>query len=321
MAKLIITPPIPRCRGLVLAPEGAHVEASRLQSSGQYETLKVGKTDGNGEFYFTANKTDWHQVIVTGDGWRQTLGGSAPAVRTLFSDFRQGVLPWQWQTRVADYIPGKSDYSKAADRAFDLLDGRLNLRVLQGDSGIEFDTANLGTQDRFQMTNGGWASARMRMQPYTGAHTGFWLQTAEDYIVGQSEVDVVEYFGADNPARKSGINVHHTIWWNDPLPDGRQNLVSSEPDLYANSVSWGKRWDTEYHVYTVHWTPGFYDFWIDGRRVGRIVQGLSTGPKFPVLSILVRNWEHDALLANLKADGTRLATYNAGVEWVAAWQL
>lgn len=202
------------------------------------------------------------------------------------SDFR--VPDDRWKTR---HVPD----GEASDRCVEYKDGILRLRVKNSSEGIK--TAHVSTKDDFTFTYG-LAEARMKFMSPQGAHSAFWLQTTEDYIPGQAEIDVVEHFGRNS--------LWHNVYWREPGQLAGEFTGSKQKSKVVDPTGW--------HVYGCRWTPESYEFLIDGQSVTIIEEGLSDRPKMLVLSILSNDWEQDRLQTDA------LWRYRTQVDWVKVTQ-
>lgn len=199
------------------------------------------------------------------------------------SDFR--VRDERWKIRhVQD--------GEASDRCAEQRDGQLRLRVMKDRNGRVI-TGHVSTGIDFTFTYG-LAEARMKFMSPLGAHSAFWLQTTEDYIPGQAEIDVVEHFG-----RRS---LWHNVYWRD---SGQGFGEFSEAKMKTKVVD-----PTGWHIYGVDWREDGYRFLIDGQEVAKTAEGLSDRPKMLVLSILSNDWER----GDLQEDA--LWRYRTLVDWV-----
>jgi beta-glucanase (GH16 family) len=169
-------------------------------------------------------------------------------------------------------------------------------------------TGHIGTEEHFQFTYGR-ATARMKVHPYHGAHSAFWLQSVNPYAVGRPEIDVAECFGAHNPDRESGVQMWHNVFYR---PTDDSPILTARKS--ANSKDFGGPWHTGYHDYTVDWSPDAYRFSIDGQVTAMITEGLSDTPKYLVLSILARDFEVGEIANH------PITTYLTQVKWVKVWQ-
>lgn len=164
--------------------------------------------------------------------------------------------------------------------------------------------AMVGSMQSGEFTHGVFA-ARIKLQPTRGMHSAFWIQSN-----GTPEIDVVEYFG-------------------DGRPDGGlASFLHSKPDAQGESTKVGgvlktaKRMvddgvlspSSDFHVYSVEWTPRGYVFRIDGKATLRTKKLLSDDPHFLVLSLVSSDWEMNAL------DRSRLSEAYMDVDWVRVWQ-
>ncbi len=143
--------------------------------------------------------------------------------------------------------------------------------------GLEMTSAGWVRQGRVE-TGGtldfryGTFSTRMRFEGIKGAHASFWAQSWSDYCDGCSEVDVVEHFG-------SATTVWQTLWF---YPNTkRQTSTTLDP--------------TDWHVYSVDWTPTGYTYKVDGQVRATWTEGLSNRPHYLILSYLIADWERDIL--------------------------
>lgn len=306
--EVFITPPIPTRRGLVVTEPHSDVFVEAHVGPILYEPVKSGKSDDKGEFYFPV-KAD-HEYRVISHGAEQTVTSSH---RRIFNSDFTSTFKFDdvWKTRGTTYLKDKSDYAKASSECVDLVDGRLVLRVMEGERDGTFITGHVGTGEigepaRFAFTHG-WASAKVKFHPLRGAMGGFWTQFCTGIY---NEVDVVEYGGTKKAGGKDGT-VHHTVWWDST---GLGSVTEASKPTTAEAV--GKDFDTDACVFTVNWQADYYDFWINTRRVARITSGLSNDPHFLVASILVRNYQLDDLLANLG----QINTYVDEYDWIRVWQ-
>jgi hypothetical protein len=100
-----------------------------------------------------------------------------------------------------------------------------------------------------------------------------------------------------------------------PLPSGDKLHYGgpvSKPDRFLESRS--DAWWSNYHVFSVEWTPTEYVFRIDSHEVWRTSEGVSHDPEFVILSMLSSDFELPTL-------GTqRGTTQTTSVDWVKVWQ-
>lgn len=302
MARLLITPPIPRYRGLVTGEPGQLVHVSYNGADGSPVSVADERLGDTGELYFNA-KAGVRYVAVIGNTYHIA---AAPNNRTFNDGFRAD--SGRWQIRQTEYIPESSDYARASEDNIFYTGSKLCLDITQR-ADAKFTTGHVWDSE-FRFTHG-WASARMKMPPYHGAQAGFWLQASDTYVTPQdTEIDVVECFGAHDPEGRRGTNIHHTIWWKNEAGEMTSSAVS------VNSLDIKKRFDLDYHVYSVFWDEYSYEFWVDGKRTAVITDTPSSTEHFMVLSLLVRNFEYSDLLHHLDA----LDTYKFYIDWVRVWQ-
>jgi hypothetical protein len=164
-------------------------------------------------------------------------------------------------------------------------------------------TGHIGTQGRQEFNAYGYYEAMVQMPVLPGVLCGWWLAPTEDYIVGQSEVDVVE--------NGLGGRVHNTIWFRVLGMDAGE-FVEPPPQI---TTDLGRASDLGVkHRYGVLWTPLGYTFYIDRVPVGQLIEGLSDRPKFLVLSMKMPKY----LFKLFEAD--RYREYKMRVHWVRVWQ-
>jgi len=213
-----------------------------------------------------------------------------------------------WSTRGQDYREDSRN-AKSSGKASVIKNGELWLKVIPDpDNPGKVLTGHEGTEGKFEFVYGK-VTARVKMHPYHGAHSGIWLQSVDPYAPGRPEIDVAECFGAHNPNRKEGVFIFHTVYYRD---SPETPILSVQ--LKANSNDFDTHWHEEYHDYTVDWKPDRYDFYIDGVHTGTITKGLSDTPKYIVLSMLARDWESDWL----KEHDPK--SYIMKVKWLKVWQ-
>jgi beta-glucanase (GH16 family) len=115
----------------------------------------------------------------------------------------------------------------------------------------------------------------------------------------------MEYFGDDHPL---GGLTQFTYFLDE---DGKKQTVGGwVPDV----EQYGDDWASQYHVFSVEWTPDEYIFRIDGLETWRTDQGISHQPEFPILSVLSSDYE----LANLGKASNLPQTMQ--VDWLKFWE-
>lgn len=238
-------------------------------------------------------------------------------------------LRLRWQLRGTEYAPGRSR-SRADWAAAAAYDGALHLRALPDPVMGEgyWLAGHIGSL--FTFTHG-WAAAKIRFHPHQGHHSAFWLQSMTPYATpDHSEVDVAEWFGAKDPFRERGVDMHHCLYWREEdqrfgdftepehamqLAAGGNRLEQVQGNPATNNLDYSTvPWPTRSFIYSVRWEPDRYEFWIDDRKVAVIREGLSSTPKQLVLSMIGRDFEVPLM------DTSKLGTYDDVVDWVRVWQ-
>jgi hypothetical protein len=173
---------------------------------------------------------------------------------------------------------------------------------------------HVSTQSTFDFQYG-VAAARMKFQHSRGQHASFWMQPRglleEGTTPWGAEIDVIEFYGADNAGRgRMSTTVHRRV-------DGGRELTSyggpiADADRFLADRS--DRWWSAYHVFSVEWTPREYVFRIDGQETLRTSQGVSHHPEFLILSMLSSDYE----LGWIEGDAAGLPQH-AYVDWVQVW--
>jgi beta-glucanase (GH16 family) len=166
----------------------------------------------------------------------------------------------------------------------------------------------------------GFAAARIKFQPLRGQHGAFWMKPENSELVfnnpdnfnnpkrSGAEIDVTEWFGNDHPSGGltnyayykglEGATVKVGSWLKDP------SRFLSGPD---------DSWSSNFHVFSVEWTPDSYTFRIDGKQTFRTHKGVSGQPEFLILSLLSSDYELQYL------EGDRLPQ-TMEVDWVRVWE-
>ena len=305
--EVYVTPPIPSRRGFCLTGPGEEVIVEEQTGPFRWDLVRKGFASPSGEFYWPAKASTVYRVLSGG----QEAITAAHVQRVFTSDFT--TEDDMWQTRGKTYSES-SHAAKASDDCFAIEDGKMTLSVMEGEREGTFLTGHVGTGEvndtaRFAFT-WGWAAAKVQVHPLWGATTGFWLQSQTGYAVGAGEVDIMEWGGKKNLTGKGG-NFRSSVWYN----DGTGNVVQSR-QVVTPAVDLNLDPSVKPVIASVYWHPSFYDFWINGRRAGRVTQGLSTQPKFLVCSILVRDFQLDDIIENLG----KISTYKAQFDWVRVWK-
>lgn len=211
--------------------------------------------------------------------------------------------PEVWATRATAFTT-KSTAARGDQSCLSFADSVLTLSVRPDPANPgKYLTGHIGTQGLREFDAFGYFEANVKFPGEPGVLSGWWLQTTEDYIPGQSEIDVVENGGTRT--------VHHTIWYRE-LGMLADQFVEPPPHIASDLGS--RDAQAVFHRYGVLWDATGYTFYIDDVKVGRLTEGLSDRPKFLVLSIKIPNY----LLDNF--DPALLDAYKMRVKWVRVWQ-
>jgi beta-glucanase (GH16 family) len=132
----------------------------------------------------------------------------------------------------------------------------------------------------------GLFEARIKFESAEGHHGAFWLQSpdyglvTDDFVVSGTEIDVIEYFG-----RKGALS--QNLHWNKYGSKDKKSVGSG--NLKTNPVI--ETVDTEFHVYSLLWTPEEYIFYIDGTETWRTNKAVSKHEEYVILSLLAARGE------------------------------
>ena len=214
-----------------------------------------------------------------------------------------------WIHRMKDSMHGKSRIREHCS----VLDGQghvvLKTQLIPDESevGYEVESGMIATQG-LQSWKYGLFEARIKFESSEGHHGAFWLQSpdyglvTDDFEASGTEIDIVEYFG-----RKGSLsqNVH----WN--KYKSKVKKAAGSGNLQSNPVI--ETVDTEFHVYSLVWTPDENIFYIDGKETWRFKKAISKHAEYIILS----------LLSN-KSEATRIKQENFPdkmvVDWVRVFQ-
>ncbi len=303
------------------------VSTAHQDDDGRVEfVLPHGPTDGAATFRVRASDSDGLDAVtstaVEADPWGSPDFGD---------EFTGQEMSAEWVNRgEGAYNPeGLRKCSKGSADAVAVRDGTLRLSVLvdperQGETCVA-KRADGTTAGRFDyrlnghvMPNGhffryGVLAARIRFQPLQGQHASLWMQPAvsestTDSGKGGAEVDVIEWFGK---GLESGGLASFIYMLTEDGPKKVGGWVE-DPARFLDGPD--DDWYTDYHVFSVEWTPEEYIFRIDGRETWRTSQGISHQPEFPILSILSSDYE----LKNLGGEDNLPQTMS--VDWLRFWQ-
>ncbi|MDG1136816.1 MAG: glycoside hydrolase family 16 protein [Phycisphaerales bacterium] len=193
----------------------------------------------------------------------------------------------KWMHRMKDGMHGKSRIREHCS----VLDGKghvvLKTQLVLDDSevGYKIESGMIATQGLHEWKYGLF-EARIKFESAQGHHGAFWLQSPEygsvtdDFEASGTEIDIIEYFG-----RKGSLsqNVH----WNTYGSEAKKAKGSG--DLHENPAI--PTVDTEFHVYSLLWTPDEHIFYIDGKETWRFDEAISKHNEYIILSVLTSNWE------------------------------
>jgi beta-glucanase (GH16 family) len=260
-----------------------------------------GKPDFSDEFSGTALKATWDQrgQEHNAAAKRACSTGSPDAVEVRDGTVRLSVL---------------EDPAKAGTKC-EALDG-------EGKSLGEYDwrlNGHISTEHTLSFRYG-FAAARIKYQPLRGQHGAFWMKPADPHRVFNDPDHI-------NDPKRSGAEIDVTEWFGNDHPSGGLTNYAYYPGLKGETVkvgSWLKHpsrflsgaddsWSSQFHVFSVEWTPHSYVFRIDGQETFRTQKGVSGQPEFLILSLLSSDFE----LQYLK-DGGLPQTMQ--VDWVRYWE-
>jgi beta-glucanase (GH16 family) len=146
----------------------------------------------------------------------------------------------------------------------------------------------------------------MKFQHRRGQHPSFWMQPSGP---GGAEIDVIEWYGKKGSRQRLATNVSRHL-----ADGGLQTTLEAaihDPERYLANRS--DHWWTEYHVFSVQWTPREYVFRIDGRETMRTAAGVSHQAEYLILSMLSSDYELGYL------GGDQHLPQHAYVDWVKVW--
>ena len=292
---------------------------------GEWETVSEAETDDEGQVALTSRE-DGELHVVVGEG-EDAIGAAvdtADAPEASFTDdFDEDSVDeadGRWSTRDQGYI-GVRTCSRAAQEAAEVGDGVLRLSVLE-DADRPGDECQLpgrrkkfpfrlnghvGTEGSYAFTYG-FAAARIKTQAARGQHSAFWMQAVGGQqpggpAKGGAEIDVMEYFGDDHP--EGGLTSF--TYFLDKSGE-KQTVGGWLPDV----DELGDDWASDYHVFSVEWTPEEYVFRIDGRVTQRLEGETSGVPEFLILSLLSSDYELPRFNGELPE--------HMDVDWARVWE-
>jgi hypothetical protein len=317
------------------------------KQDGAWVTARRSRQDAGGRVTFTAprlvgGRAVAYRVIAAAYG-RLPEKSSAPVRSTAWGSpafvdtFDGAALGSAWQHRIQFYNPwGGRACSKGDPSAVVVAGGTLRLSVLadpartsetclptdadgnptSSDSYTWRLNGHVSTQHSFDFQYG-VAAARMRFPQAQGQHGAFWLQPRglldDRPTPWGAEIDVIEYYGAQNGVRTRMSSTVHQHPAASPASTQTVGGPLTDPDRYLESRT--DRWWRNFHVFSVEWTPREYVFRIDGQETLRTSRGVSHHPEFLILSLLSSDFELGRL------GGDERLPQHADVDWVAAWPL
>lgn len=292
---------------------------------GEWETVSEAETDDEGHVALTSRKDgELHVVVGEGDDAVGAAVDTADAPEASFTDdFDEDTVDeadGRWVTRDQGYI-GVRTCSRAAADAAEVTDGVLRLSVLEDPDrpGDECQlpgrrkkfpfrlNGHVGTEGSYAFTYG-FAAARIKTQAARGQHSAFWMQAVGGQqpggpAKGGAEIDVMEYFGDDHP--EGGLTSF--TYFLDQAGE-KQTVGGWLPEV----DELGDDWASDYHVFSVEWTPEEYVFRIDGRVTQRIEGETSGQPEFLILSLLSSDYELPRFNGELPE--------HMDVDWARVWE-
>jgi beta-glucanase (GH16 family) len=303
--------------------EGTTVTLLAKTGDGDWETVSESETDGDGKAALTST-TSGELTVVVGDGddaiGAEVSTDDAPQASFTddFDDDSVDGAGATWHTRDQGRT-GVRTCSQADPSGAEVADGVLVLSVLEDPAGGECQlpgrrkkfpyrlNGHVGTEGVYGFTYG-FAAARIRTQSARGQHAAFWMQAVGGQQtggpkVGGAEIDIMEYFGDDHP---EGGLTSFTYYLDE---DGKKK---TEGGWLPNVDELGDDWASEYHVFSVEWTPEEYIFRIDGTVTQRIEGETSGRDEFLILSLLSSDYELPRFNGELPE--------TMEVDWARVWE-
>lgn len=246
--------------------------------------------------------------------------------RILFEDeFDGDRLDPVWFDRGTEHVDGMG-YARGDRRGVDVSDGRVHLRTIADPDNPPaqwgpYLNGHVGAN--IELTSPLWVAVRAKVHPFHGSHCSGWLQSWGGYGPGDAEVDIFEGFGSHKPDKADGTNVWHNVYWREadtPPGEYRRAFAATNDREFLSRGAWHEA----EHTFKLHWTRDFYRFYIDNRMVAEIREGLSITPKFPILSMLTRDYE--VVNQGVHRVGEQppivhpLASTVMDVSWIRAWR-
>jgi beta-glucanase (GH16 family) len=169
--------------------------------------------------------------------------------------------------------------------------------------------SQVATEHTFHVQHG-IVAARMKLQRADGMHSALWLlprgTTYVELDPSQgTEIDVMEFWGDKGTRRRTTIGSFVTYRG----PRFVAHRYGAKFPEARRTLSRGREWWQEFHVFSVEWTPAEYVFRVDGREYYREDRAVSQVPQYLVLSMQTADYELPAL------DPTDLDD-RAEVDWI-----
>jgi beta-glucanase (GH16 family) len=214
----------------------------------------------------------------------------------------------KWMHRHKDRMHGKSRMREFCT----VLDGRghaiLTTQLIPDGSKVGYEIeAGMITTQGLHAWKYGLFEARIKFEKWGGHHGAFWLQSKEygkvtdDFEASGTEIDVIEYFGKDALSQNLHWNAYKS---KDKKAVGSGNLTTHP---VIDTVS------SEFHVYSVLWTPKWNIFYIDGEETWRTDKAISHHDEYIILSLLASKWEAGKIQPENFPDSME-------VDWVRVFQ-
>jgi beta-glucanase (GH16 family) len=201
------------------------------------------KSKGSSSFRPQVLNRPW--VLVWSDEFNQQDGSAPDPAKWTFDE---GVGNNGWGNKELEYYTNRS-------KNVAIQNGNLVITAHQENfcdsSGVtrNFSSARLKTRDLFSQQYGRF-EARIKVPPGPGLWPAFWLLGNNSNLVGWpscGEIDIME--------NKEASTIHGTI--HGPGYSGDKGITS------AYSLSRGKRFADDYHIFAVEWEPNAIRFYVD----------------------------------------------------------
>ncbi|MCE5340239.1 MAG: glycoside hydrolase family 16 protein [Planctomycetaceae bacterium] len=153
------------------------------------------------------------------------------------------------------------------------LDGKGNLNLVTYEKDGQHYSGAIETFKTY-MTRYGYFEIRCKLNNKEGHWPSFWIQTPtfrkfqNDPGKGGAEIDIMEYW-VQSPEK-----IHNSVHWNG-LDDelNTRTKASDIPNLNKG-----------FHTIGLEWTPNEYIFYVDGKEIFRVEEGISHIEEFMILS-------------------------------------